>query len=167
MSEEEERLAAWEWRKVIFKKTFTADVWDNEVGLKLVYPIKEEDFDQIKPKPLPDGSHVIYELQTTARHLNLSQILGAGGVIASLLDAAFAGAIGTHLRNREFASTVEMKINFIRPFMEGTHLYCYGKVCHWGKTHIVVEAEVKEKDSGKLVAKGMSTFNKYLMNASL
>lgn len=42
-----------------------------------------------------------------------------GGVIASLADVAVGQAIGEHFKRKRRATTVEMKINFLRPVSGG------------------------------------------------
>ncbi len=59
------------------------------------------------------------ELQCGTQHHNPMQRVH-GGVIAALADAAMGIAFGRTLLDSEDFSTVEMKVNFIRPVREGS-----------------------------------------------
>ncbi len=79
-----------------------------------------------------------------------------GGVIAGLLDSSIAVAVNQQLASGEGASTVEMKINYLRPANGGT-LRAEGKVIQKGRKLIVGQGEVKD-DAGNMVAFGTATF---------
>ncbi len=56
-----------------------------------------------------------------------------GGVLCTMADASMGFAFGSTLDiNQEF-TTIEMKINFIRPVFIDQHLIAFGKVIHRGK----------------------------------
>jgi len=79
-----------------------------------------------------------------------------GGVLAGLLDSAIAVAVNERLDSSEGASTVELKLNYLRPVNEGT-LWAEGKIIQKGRRIIVGQGEIKD-DSGNLVAFGTATF---------
>lgn len=89
---------------------------------------------------------------------NLKQFYGNvhGGVIAGLLDSSIAVAVNQQLASGEGASTVEMKINYLRPVNGGT-LKAEGKVIQKGRKIIVGQGEIKD-DAGNMVAFGTATF---------
>ncbi|WP_088226612.1 PaaI family thioesterase [Desulfosporosinus sp. FKB] len=89
---------------------------------------------------------------------NLKQFYGNvhGGVIASLLDSSIAVAVNQQLDTGEGASTVEMKINYLRPANKGS-LRAQGKVIQKGRNLIVGQGEIKD-DAGHLIAFGTATF---------
>lgn len=89
---------------------------------------------------------------------NLKQFYGNvhGGVIAGLLDSSIAVAVNQQLDSGEGASTVEIKINYLRSVNEGT-LWAEGKVIQRGRKIIVGQGEVKD-DLGNMVAIGTATF---------
>ncbi|AFM40798.1 hypothetical protein Desaci_1811 [Desulfosporosinus acidiphilus SJ4] len=89
---------------------------------------------------------------------NLKQFYGNvhGGAIASLFDACIAVAINQRLSPEEGASTVELKLNYLRPVQRGT-LYALGNVIHKGRRIVVGQGEIKD-DQGKTVAYGTATF---------
>jgi uncharacterized protein (TIGR00369 family) len=89
---------------------------------------------------------------------NLKQFYGTihGGAIAGLLDTIIGVAINQQLESSEGASTVELKINYLRPVNEGK-LWGEGKVIQKGRRLIVGQGEIKD-DAGQLVAFGTATF---------
>ena len=80
-----------------------------------------------------------------------------GGYISTLLDSAMACAIQTKLPSSTAYTTLELKVNFIRPVLLQTgDIYAEGKLIHCGRT--VATAEGKLYDSqGKLYAFGTTT----------
>jgi len=80
-----------------------------------------------------------------------------GGYISTLLDSAMACAIQTKLPSSTAYTTLELKVNFIRPVLLQTgDIYAKGKLIHCGRT--VATAEGKLYDSqGKLYAFGTTT----------
>jgi len=89
---------------------------------------------------------------------NLKQFYGNvhGGVIASLVDSSIAVAVNQQLDSGEGASTVEIKLNYLRPVNQGT-LWAESKVIQKGKKIIVGQCEIKD-DAGNMVAFGTATF---------
>lgn len=79
-----------------------------------------------------------------------------GGVIASLLDSAIAVAVNQQLEPGEGASTVEIKINYLRSINDGT-LWGEGKVIQKGRKIVVAQGEIKD-DAGQILAIGTATF---------
>jgi acyl-CoA thioesterase len=79
-----------------------------------------------------------------------------GGVIASLMDSAIAVAVNQQLDPGEGASTVEIKVNYLRSISSG-QLWGEGKVIQKGKQIIVGQGEIKD-DAGRMVAFGTATF---------
>ena len=56
----------------------------------------------------------------------------------------------------EAVTTVEMKINYIRPFEAG-EVVAEAKILHCGKTTALGDIDLKNRD-GVLIAKGIATF---------
>jgi acyl-CoA thioesterase len=100
----------------------------------------------------PDG--ITMELEITSR---LTNILGTlhGGATASLIDAAIGVAIIGHLGGRP-ATTVELKLNYLRPATHGK-LRARSKIIKTGKTLAVATAEVHDLH-GHLIAMGSATY---------
>ncbi len=78
-----------------------------------------------------------------------------GGLLAALADAAMGIAFGRTLLDSEDFSTIEMKINFIRPVREGL-LTAEAKVTQRGLRVGFLECEVTNA-AGKLVATSTCT----------
>lgn len=89
---------------------------------------------------------------------NLIQFYGNlhGGVIAAMLDSAIAVALNQELGPGEGASTVEIKINYLRPISEGT-LWAEGKVIQKGRSIVVGQGELKNEE-GQILAIATATF---------
>ncbi|MBP1714982.1 MAG: thioesterase superfamily protein [Deltaproteobacteria bacterium] len=79
-----------------------------------------------------------------------------GGAITSLADTAVAFALMTLIQPGERVTTVEMKINFLTPVIEG-ELVGESRVIQKGKRLALADMEVKDQN-GKLVAKGLATY---------
>jgi uncharacterized protein (TIGR00369 family) len=78
-----------------------------------------------------------------------------GGILCDIADAAMGIAYASTLVEGESFTTVELKMNFLRPFKEG-HLVAAGWVVNGGRTLGMTEAEVRD-DAGRLIAKASST----------
>ena len=78
-----------------------------------------------------------------------------GGILCDIADAAMGIAFASTLGPGESFTTVELKINFIRPVREAK-LFAEGKVAHRGRTIGYVECDVID-ENGKLIAKSNST----------
>ena len=100
-----------------------------------------------------DGEAVV-TIDVDDRHANPMGTT-QGGVIAAIADAAMGWAFMTTLGEGESYTTVEMKINFLRPAWKG-RLEARGKVRSGGKTISLIECDVVGAD-GKVVAHAVST----------
>lgn len=78
-----------------------------------------------------------------------------GGILGDLADAAMGYAVIGTLGPDETFTTIEMKVNFLRPVFEG-RLRCHARVETRGKTIAYAVADVLN-DEGKVVAKAVST----------
>ncbi len=78
-----------------------------------------------------------------------------GGVLCDLADAAMGIAYASELARGESFTTLELKINFMKPVWRG-RLRAEGKVVKRGRTVGLVEADVFD-DKGSLVARASST----------
>lgn len=81
-----------------------------------------------------------------------------GGWAATLLDSALACAVHTTLGIGERYTSVEMKVNFIRPILPGKpgRLICAGRVINRGRTLALSEASLVD-EAGKVYAHGTET----------
>jgi uncharacterized protein (TIGR00369 family) len=78
-----------------------------------------------------------------------------GGIITDLADLSMGVAIGSLLKEGESFTTLELKINFLRPVFE-TKLRAEATVLHKGRTVALVETVLKNSE-GKEVARGIAT----------
>jgi len=78
-----------------------------------------------------------------------------GGILTDLADLSLGVAAASLLKDGESFTTLELKINFLRPVFETT-LRAEAKVVHKGKTIEVVETILKNSE-GKDVARAVAT----------
>jgi uncharacterized protein (TIGR00369 family) len=78
-----------------------------------------------------------------------------GGIICDLADAAMGTAYFSMLEEGESFTTLELKINFLRPFWTG-RLIAHGRVVSRGRTVGMSECDVEDAD-GRLIARATST----------
>ncbi len=80
-----------------------------------------------------------------------------GGFAATLLDSALGCAVHTTLKPGFAYTTVELKVNFVRPLLMSTGtVTAEGKVIHVGTRLATAEARVTDA-AGKLYAHGSTT----------
>ena len=94
------------------------------------------------------------KLEAEERHSNPMGTLH-GGILCDLADAAMGMAFFSTLQPGESFTTLELKINYLRPFWTGT-LLAHGKVVHRGKTLGMTECDIVD-DQGRLIARASST----------
>src|SRR5882757_5042090 len=100
-----------------------------------------------------DGRAVVL-LQVGTQHFNPMGTIH-GGILCDIADAAMGIAFASTLAPGESFTTVELKINFLRPVRQ-ILLRAEGRVIQRGRTIGYVECEVTD-ETGKLVAKSNST----------
>jgi uncharacterized protein (TIGR00369 family) len=79
-----------------------------------------------------------------------------GGAIFAPADSAIGLALIGLVEKDEFISTIEMKINYLKPFDSG-EIFVEGKILHKGAQTAIGDAEVKDAQ-GNLIAKGLATY---------
>jgi len=101
-----------------------------------------------------EPGRTVFELDAGPQH---ASPLGTvhGSVICDLVDGAMGCAHASLLEEGETFTTLELKINFVKPVWEG-HLVAEGKVIKAGRTIGLVEGRVTD-ESGSLVAYATST----------
>jgi uncharacterized protein (TIGR00369 family) len=107
----------------------------------------------VLPGPISHG-RAIMELQTGPQHTNPMGTVH-GGILCDLADSAMGIAFATTLDHSHTFTTLEIKINFLRPVWN-SRLRAEGRVTAKGQTIGLVECEVRNEE-GKLVAKASST----------
>jgi len=103
---------------------------------------------------LIEHGKAIFELEAGPQHANPMGTLH-GGVLCDVADAAMGVAYASTLADDESFTTLELKINFVRPFWSGT-LMATGRVVKAGRTVGLTECDVTDSE-GRLVARAMST----------
>lgn len=96
----------------------------------------------------------VVELEATERHANPMGTLH-GGVLCDVADAAMGMAWAATLDEGETFTTLELKINFLKPVWTG-RLTATGRVVKGGRTVGLVECDVTD-EKGRLVARASST----------
>ena len=78
-----------------------------------------------------------------------------GGFLAAMLDDAMGPALVTLLAADQFAPTIEIKVNFIRPARPGP-IVAEGRVVHRTRSFAFLEGTLSTED-GDLIATGTAT----------
>lgn len=107
-------------------------------------------FDLVSVEP---GSAAI-EFQATESHRNPMGTLH-GGILCDIADAAMGMAYASNLNEDESFTTLELKINFLKPVWNA-RLIATGRVVKQGRTVGMVECDVTD-EKGNLVARATST----------
>jgi len=79
-----------------------------------------------------------------------------GGAIFSPADSAVGMALIGLVSKNENISTLEMKINYLRPLTAGD-IIAEAKIVHKGSMTAIGDVEVKDEE-GNLIAKGLATY---------
>jgi uncharacterized protein (TIGR00369 family) len=100
------------------------------------------------------NGRAVVALHAGPQHFNPMGTLH-GGILCDIADTAMGVAFASTLGPGESFTTVELKINYLRPVREA-RLRAEGRVVQRGRTIGYVECEVVD-ENGKLVAKSNST----------
>jgi uncharacterized protein (TIGR00369 family) len=101
-----------------------------------------------------EPGHAQFALDADERHHNPMGTLH-GGVLCDIADIAMGLAYGSTLEEGETFTTLELKINFLRP-VTSARLVADGLVVQRGKTVGMAECSVTD-ERGRLIAKATST----------
>jgi uncharacterized protein (TIGR00369 family) len=101
-----------------------------------------------------EPGHAIVDFEATPRHANPMGTLH-GGVLCDIADAAMGMAYFSTLEEGETFTTLELKINFLRPVWNA-RLRAAAKVVHRGRTVGLVECDITD-EAQRLVARASST----------
>lgn len=100
------------------------------------------------------AGRAVFEMDAGPQHANPMGTLH-GGVLCDLADAAMGIAFASTLDEGESFTTLELKINFLKPVWNA-HLRAEGRVVKRGKTVGMTECDVTD-EKGSLVARASST----------
>jgi uncharacterized protein (TIGR00369 family) len=101
-----------------------------------------------------EPGHAIFELEAGEQHHNPMGTLH-GGILCDLADAAMGVAYATTLEDGETFTTLELKINFLRPVWRA-RLTAVGTVVKVGRTVGVCECSVTDERE-RLIARASCT----------
>ena len=101
-----------------------------------------------------EPGRVVLELIAGPQHRHGGGVV-QGGVITQIADAAMGISLGTLQPDGMWNTTIELKINFLRPAIEG-RLRAVGRVVEMRQSLFFSEADVFD-DNGRLIARASST----------
>lgn len=128
--------------------------WDKTLGLEM---------------DIDDQGNIYYDLVIEEKHLS-RPTTSHGGVIAAMMDSVLGITSLQEAASRGMlCSTVEFKINFLKPALKGYRLRGKAKIDFSGKSLVVTSAEIQvipnekqKNDEIFILAKGQGTFNLYV-----
>lgn len=101
-----------------------------------------------------DPGRAIFALEAGPQHANPMGTLH-GGILCDVADAAMGTAYASTLGDGDSFTTLELKINFVRPFWSG-RLIATARVVNGGRTIGLVECDVTDEQE-RLIAHATST----------
>src|SRR6266705_3376639 len=101
-----------------------------------------------------EPGRVVLELVAGPQHRHGGGVV-QGGVITQIADAAMGMSLATLQPDGTWNTTIELKINFVRPAIEG-RLRAVGRVVEMRQTLLFSEADVFD-DRDRLIARASST----------
>jgi len=101
-----------------------------------------------------EPGRALFELDAEEKHANPMGTLH-GGILCDLADGVMGCAYASLLEEGESFTTLELKINFLRPFWTG-RLTASATVASSGKTVGLAECAIHD-ERGRLIAKATST----------
>jgi uncharacterized protein (TIGR00369 family) len=101
-----------------------------------------------------EPGRAVFEMEAGPRHANPMGTLH-GGILCDIADAAMGIAYASTLHEGESFTTLELKINFLKPVWKA-RLRAEGHLVKRGKTVGLVECDVRD-ETGSLVARASST----------
>ncbi len=100
----------------------------------------------------------VVELKIRSDHLSPAGRVH-GGVVSAVFDFAFGAAVFSSLAPKDFCSTVELKVNYLRPIELGDVLRVKTRIVFRGKRLCVLHGFAYKRGTKEPVAMGTSTFN--------
>ncbi|MCD9186957.1 MAG: PaaI family thioesterase [Pyrinomonadaceae bacterium] len=138
----------------IWKTEKPLDVFRKMVGRELPAPPIGEHFDFLLNEI--ENGRAVFEGKAKPNFYNPLGTIH-GGFITTLLDSAMACAIHSTLEAGKGSTSIEIKVNFVRPIFEKTGiLRAVGEVVNVGRQIASAEGKLLDKD-GKLYAHGTTT----------
>ena len=101
-----------------------------------------------------ENGEAVFEMDADERHWNPMGTVH-GGILCDIADAAMGFAFASTLAEGESFTTIELKINYLRPIWKA-HLRAVAHVVKRGRKIGLVDCDVTD-DKGALVARASST----------
>lgn len=138
----------------VWKREKSLDVFRKMIARELPAPPIAESFDFLLTEI--ENGRAVFEGEPHAKFYNPLGTIH-GGFICTLLDSAMACAIHSTLEAGRGSTSVEIKVNFVRPIFEKTGaLKAVGEVVNAGRQIASAEGKLIGAD-GKLYAHGTTT----------
>lgn len=129
--------------------------------IDLFKSINNYDLDNGLKFEIKSPGEIIYRMMILEKHLS-SPNIAHGAAIAGFMDCVLGlSALSCAITEGNLTSTVEFKINYIRPVKLGEEIMGTGKVIHQGKSLLISSGEIRNASTQELVAMGQGTFNTY------
>ncbi|UWR23481.1 PaaI family thioesterase [Sulfitobacter sp. S190] len=108
------------------------------------------------------GLHAVEQGRVVFRgapEFNVTNPMGTvhGGWYGTLLDSAMACAVMTGIPRGAVYTTLEFKVNILRPIPLGMTIDCEGITDHVGRSTGIAHGEIRGVEDGKLYATGSTT----------
>lgn len=104
-----------------------------------------------------EEGRVTFEAEPAEFHYNPIGVVH-GGLAATMLDSVMGCAVHSTLPAGVLYSTIEVKVNFVRPITSGTGpIVAEGTVVHAGGRVATAEGRLYAKNTGKLLAHATTT----------
>ena len=111
-----------------------------------------------------EHGRAVFESVPEFRHYNPIGTVH-GGIAATLLDSALGCAVFSTLQKGEGWTTLELKVNFVRPITKDTGpMRAEGRLIHRGRSVATSEGDLKDR-AGKLYAHATTTCMIFPANA--
>lgn len=107
-----------------------------------------------------EEGEIEYRMKINSNHL-ATPVAAHGGAIAALMDGLLGvTALTVSAKRGCVVSTIEFKLNYLKPVLLGDEISGTAKILSSGKRIIIVEGEMYNQ-KGELISKGQGTFNAY------
>jgi len=108
-----------------------------------------------------EADEIVYKLEVKKEHL-ATPTTAHGGLLAAYMDGVLGlAALYVSSENANLVSTVEFKINYLKPVYLGDILIGRGTVISNGKRIIIAQGEITKEKTGEKAAIATGTFNAY------
>lgn len=127
--------------------------------IELFKQINKYDLDNSMTFEVHSPGSITYRMTIQEKHLS-SPNTAHGASIAGFMDCVLGlSALTDAVTDNNLTSTVEFKVNYIKPVKLGDEIIGTGKVVHKGRSLIISHGEIHV--NGEMVAIGQGTFNTY------